>query len=178
MKNYIVKIDGVTGFGKCESNPVSKWMFHYDEDGQNVRLLHLGGLMPNARAFVAAIVDCPNIKEALMNYQQSYDFEIEHLYSFNNYEGITGCYDIIVKNGNKIDGMDLISRKFLMHVTMYDKIDCKEFNFTIREVFQLADYFDVLQRDERTSVLEENKVKFIEAETIDDSFGKLPTIEF
>lgn len=178
MKNYIVKIDGVTGFGKCESNPVSKWMFHYDEDGQNVRLLHLGGLMPNARAFVAAIVDCPNIKEALMNYQQSYDFEIEHLYSFNNYEGITGCYDIIVKNGNKVDGMDLISRKFLMHVTMYDKIDCKEFNFTIREVFQLADYFDVLQRDERTSVLEENKVKFIEAETIDDSFGKLPTIEF
>lgn len=178
MKNYIVKIDGVTGFGKCESNPVSKWMFHYDEDGQNVRLLHLGGLMPNARAFVAAIVDCPNIKEVLMKYQQSYDFEIEHLYSFNNYEGITGCYDIIVKNGNKIDGMDLISRKFLMHVTMYDKIDCKEFNFTIREVFQLADYFDVLQRDERTSVLEENKVKFIEAETIDDSFGKLPTIEF
>ncbi len=178
MKNYIVKIDGVTGFGKCESNPVSKWMFHYDEDGQNVRLLHLGGLMPNARAFVAAIVDCPNIKEVLMKYQQSYDFEIEHLYSFNNYEGITGCYDIIVKNGNKVDGMDLISRKFLMHVTMYDKIDCKEFNFTIREVFQLADYFDVLQRDERTSVLEENKVKFIEAETIDDSFGKLPTIEF
>ena len=178
MKNYIVKINGVPGFGKCESNPVSKWMFHYDEDGQNIRLLHLGGLMPNARAFVAAIVDCPNIKEVLMNYQQSYDFEIEHLYSFNNYEGITGCYDIIVKNGNKIDGMDLISRKFLMHVTMYDKIDCKEFNFTIREVFQLADYFDVLQRDERTSVLEENKVKFIEAETIDDSFGKLPTIEF
>ena len=178
MKNYIVKIDGVTGFGKCESNPVSKWMFHYDEDGQNVRLLHLGGLMPNARAFVAAIVDCPNIKEVLMKYQQSYDFEIEHLYSFNNYEGITGCYDIIVKNGNKVDGMDLISRKFLMHVTMYDKIDCKEFNFTIREVFQLADYFDVLQRDERISVLEENKVKFIEAETIDDSFGKLPTIEF
>lgn len=178
MKNYIVKIDGVTGFGKCESNPVSKWMFHYDEDGQNVRLLHLGGLMPNARAFVAAIVDCPNIKEVLMKYQQSYDFEIEHLYSFNNYEGITGCYDIIVKNGNRVDGMDLISRKFLMHVTMYDKIDCKEFNFTIREVFQLADYFDVLQRDERTSVLEENKVKFIEAETIDDSFGKLPTIEF
>ena len=178
MKNYIVKIDGVTGFGKCESNPVSKWMFHYDEDGQNVRLLHLGGLMPNARAFVAAIVDCPNIKEVLMKYQQSYDFKIEHLYSFNNYEGITGCYDIIVKNGNKVDGMDLISRKFLMHVTMYDKIDCKEFNFTIREVFQLADYFDVLQRDERTSVLEENKVKFIEAETIDDSFGKLPTIEF
>ena len=178
MKNYIVKIDGVTGFGKCESNPVSKWMFHYDEDGQNVRLLHLGGLMPNARAFVAAIVDCPNIKEVLMKYQQSYDFEIEHLYSFNNYEGITGCYDIIVKNGNKVDGMDLISRKFLMHVTMYDKIDCKEFNFTIREVFQLADFFGVLQRDERTSVLEENKVKFIEAETIDDSFGKLPTIEF
>ena len=178
MKNYIVKINGVPGFGKCESNPVSKWMFHYDEDGQNIRLLHLGGLMPNARAFVAAIVDCPNIKEVLMKYQQSYDFEIEHLYSFNNYEGITGCYDIIVKNGNKIDGMDLISRKFLMHVTMYDKIDCKEFNFTIREVFQLADYFDVLQRDERTSVLEENKVKFIEAETIDDSFGKLPTIEF
>lgn len=178
MKNYIVKIDGVTGFGKCESNPVSKWMFHYDEDGQNIRLLHLGGLMPNARAFVAAIVDCPNIKEVLMNYQQSYDFEIEHLYSFNNYEGITGCYDIIVKNGNKIDGMDLISRKFLMHVTMYDKIDCKEFNFTIREVFQLADFFDVLHCNERTKLLEDNNVKFIESETIDDSFGKLPTIEF
>ena len=178
MKNYIVKINGVPGFGKCESNPVSKWMFHYDEDGQNIRLLHLGGLMPNARAFVAAIVDCPNIKEVLMNYQQSYDFEIEHLYSFNNYEGITGCYDIIVKNGNKIDGMDLISRKFLMHVTMYDKIDCKEFNFTIREVFQLADFFDVLHCNERTKLLEESKVKFTEAETIDDSFGKLPTIEF
>ena len=153
MKNYIVKIDGVTGLGKCESNPVSKWMFHYDEDGQNVRLLHLGGLMPNARAFVAAIVDCPNIKEVLMKYQQSYDFEIEHLYSFNNYEGITGCYDIIVKNGNKVDGMDLISRKFLMHVTMYDKIDCKEFNFTIREVFQLADFFDVLHCNERTKIV-------------------------
>lgn len=178
MKNYIVKIKGVAGFGNCESNLVSKWMFHYDEDGQNVRLLHLGGLMPDARAFVAAIVDCPNIKEALSCYQQSYDFRNGALYTFDNYEGITGCYDIVVKNGDKVDGIDLISRKFLMHVTMYGKIDCKEFKFTIREVFQLADYFDVLQRDERTSVLEENKVKFIEAETIDDSFGNLLKIEF
>ena len=178
MNDYIVKMEGIKGFGNCESSPVSKWMFHYDGESQKVDLLHLGGLMPYARAFVAAMVECPNIKEALSSYQQSYDFEREHLYSFDNYYGITGCQDIIVKNGSRVDGMDLISRKFLMRVTMYDKIDCKEFNFTIREVFQLADYFDVLQRDERTSVLEENKVKFIEAETIDDSFGKLPTIEF
>ena len=65
-----------------------------------------------------------------------------------------------------------------MHVTMYDKIDCKEFNFTIREVFQLADFFDVLHCNERTKLLEDNNVRFIESETIDDSFGKLPTIEF
>lgn len=178
MNDYIVKMEGIKGFGNCESNPVSKWMFHYDGESQKVDLLHLGGLMPDARAFVAAMVECPNIKEALSNYQQSYEFRNGLLYTFDNYNGITGCCDIIVKNGNRVDGMDLISRKFLMHVTMYDKIDCKEFNFTIREVFQLADYFDVLQRDERTSLLEENKVKFIEAETIDDSFGKLPTIEF
>ena len=82
MNDFIVKMEGIKGFGNCESNPVSKWMFHYDEESQKVDLLHLGGLMPYARAFVAAMVECPNIKEALSSYQQSYDFEREHLYSF------------------------------------------------------------------------------------------------
>ena len=41
MKDYIVKMEGVESFGNCESNPVSKWMFHYDEESQKIELLHL-----------------------------------------------------------------------------------------------------------------------------------------
>ncbi len=157
---------GADGFGRSQNN-VCKWLL--DSDDYSVKVLSVSGTKPYARAFIAAIIDCPEVKEKIKTFLTESD---DSLYKMDVYEGVSGCMDLTLKTASFIRGFEVIRSKKLLHITMYSKVDRDFYKFSLRELIEIARYFDLLLPQDRVEACEGVEVSYFNPQRVDSDFLK------
>lgn len=148
-----------------------RWLV--DTDETTVKVVEVGGPKPYARSFFAALLECSNVKEAIKSFSLEED---NCLYKMNVRQGVSGCEDLILETAYTVKGLDVISKYNVLHITMCGKVDRDFYRFSFRELVEIANYFELLQSEARVDLLADEEVKFFNAKSVDDSFGKGATV--
>ena len=118
------------------------------------------------------------IRDLVKNYQESTMEDPNDRYSMFTEEGVSGCEDIYLMKASLKAGEYLIKRKYMCHITMYEKLDDEILKFSMREFIELMSYYDLNLAD-RKGMLEESEVQFLKYREVDDyNFSRASKLSF
>ena len=171
MKKGLIMASADDGFGNSFGNGKSKWLLDIGDNG--IKCINFSGPMPYAASFIASIIECPEVKEALKSFQKEDDNDF---YKMVIHEGVSGCVDLMLKTAYRYKGFEVVGTSKILHISMYGKINDSFLQFSYRELIEIAKYLELLQTEARHQILEGEEVKYFDPEEIDDSFSKAATV--
>lgn len=137
-------------------------------DEKNVKIIHATGGKPIVWDILKGIMANYQFRELVKNYQES--DEEKALYAVSGIGGVSGCQDVYFEKATLKAGEYIIKKRYLCHITMYDKIEDDVVQFSMREFIEFLKYCDIDIKDP-AEMLEESKTQILKYRDIDERFS-------
>lgn len=137
-----------------------------------ITVVHVSGTQPEFNQLICAVLANDSVRAVIRKYQaDSYQAQYDDScrYKIVSHEGVSGCQDVYLEKAYVKGGLNLVDRKYLCHISAYDKLQDEIIKLSVRQFIELASWTGVCEMTQ-DQLIAEAGVKYFKASVVDDSY--------
>lgn len=136
-----------------------------------ITVVHVSGTQPEFTQLMCAVLANDCVRNLIREYQDSYQVQYDEScrYRIVSHEGVSGCQDVYLEKAYVKGGLNLVDRKYLCHISAYDKLQDEIIKLSVRQFIELASWTGICEMTQ-DQLKAEAEVKYFKASVVDDSY--------
>lgn len=142
-----------------------------DASNDCITVVHVSGTQPEFDKLMCAILANDSVRSLIREYQDSYQAQADDScrYKIVARQGVSGCQDVYLEEAYVKGGLNLVNRKYLCHISAYDKMQDESIKLSVRQFIELASWTGICEMT-KDQLIAESGVKYFRATVVDDSY--------